>query len=67
MTYKVTAFIPDMGSYTTNAKGSAMETVEENALWDFNSARRHDGLPELTLEQFRAFIESGNVKFKPIH
>lgn len=67
MNYKVTAFIPDMGSYTTTAHGSLMETVEENALWDFNSARRHDRLPELTLEQFQDYRAKGNVKFAEIH
>ena len=37
----------NMGSYSTVAKASPMETVEENALWDYNSARAHDGLPPL--------------------
>lgn len=64
--YKVTAFIPGMGSYTTNAKGSMMETVLENALWDFNSARGHDGLPHLTLKQFTGYIVDGDVKFTAI-
>lgn len=65
--YKVTAFIPDMGSYTTVAHANGTETVEENALWDFNSARRHDGLPEMTLADFKDYIGAGNVKFKLIN
>lgn len=66
MKFKVTAFIPDMGSYTTVATESNSETKEENALWDFNSARRHDGLPEFTIEQFLKLIDSKNVKFSPL-
>jgi hypothetical protein len=49
MRYKVTfPFMDDMGSYgPIFASSNTMETKEENALWDLNSARRHDGLPEL--------------------
>jgi hypothetical protein len=66
--YKVTGFIPDMGSYTTTARATgAMESAIENALWDFNSARDHDGLPHLTLDEFNSHIQGGNVKFTPIH
>lgn len=64
--FKVKAFISDMGSYTTVAKESHMETKEGNALSDFNSARRHDDLPELTMEQFQEHITSGNVTFTEI-
>jgi hypothetical protein len=66
MQYKVTAFIPDMGSYTTIAKASHGETVEENALWDINSARRHDGLPELGLKDISHYRRRGNIRFTPI-
>ena len=38
----------DMSSFSTNAKSSPMETVEENALWDYNRSREHDGLPPLS-------------------
>jgi hypothetical protein len=38
----------DMGSYKTTCSGSLMETHQENALWDYNSARAHDGLPPLS-------------------
>lgn len=66
MRYKVTAFIPDMGSYTTVATESRHESKEENALWDFNSARRHDGLPEFTLGEFIDQIWLKRVTFTPI-
>jgi hypothetical protein len=32
---------------TIYCKASAMETTEENALWDYNRIRAHDGLPPL--------------------
>ncbi len=42
------AFIPDMGSISAmSITGSYGETKEEQALWQINSMRRHDGLPEL--------------------
>lgn len=48
-----------MSSYFTNAKGSNRETVRENALWHYNSARDHDGLPPVRrLPQ--------KTKFKPV-
>lgn len=37
----------DMSSYHTNATPSPSETVEDNALWQYNSARSHDNLPPL--------------------
>jgi hypothetical protein len=46
-TFKVQMFRDDMGSYTTNAHSW------EDLLWDVNSARDHDGLPHLTLEQLK--------------
>lgn len=67
MKYQVNLFIPDMGSYKTIAKESHGETVEENALWDINSARRHDGLTELSLDDLKAHTIKGNVKWKPIY
>lgn len=49
MTYKVT--VPptsEVGSYSRTCKASAMETYRQNALWDYNHARAHDGLPPLS-------------------
>lgn len=46
MNYKVT--VPptsEMGSYTTTAHKTYHETMRQNALSDYNSARAHDGLP----------------------
>ena len=48
MRYKV--YVPptyEMGDYRTVVNSSDAETVEQNALWDYNSAREHDGLPPL--------------------
>lgn len=36
-----------MGSYTTIATEYTMESKEDNALWDYNNARAHDGLKPL--------------------
>lgn len=45
MYYKVNFPVTrDMGPYSTIAHESALETKEENALWDYNRARAHDGL-----------------------
>jgi len=44
--YKVT--VPptmQMGSYSTTARDREFESKEQEALWDYNSAREHDGLP----------------------
>jgi hypothetical protein len=46
-TFKVQLFRGDMGSYTTNAHSW------EDLLWHVNSARDHDGLPHLDLEQLK--------------
>ena len=38
----------EMGSYTTRTETSGKwghETYRQKALWDYNSARAHDGLP----------------------
>jgi len=45
--FKVELYRGDMGSYTTNARSW------EDLLWHVNSARDHDGLPHLTLEQLK--------------
>ena len=34
----------DMGSYKTVARGGALESLAQNALWYYNDARAHDGL-----------------------
>jgi hypothetical protein len=38
----------EMGSYTGHASASHGETLAANALWHYNSARAHDGLPPLS-------------------
>ena len=38
----------DQGSYSCIASASYMETMKQNALWAYNSARAHDGLPPLS-------------------
>ena len=47
--YRVTVpFQDDMGSISPFvATSSHMETAQENALWEINSMRDHDGLPRL--------------------
>lgn len=37
----------DMGPNSIIATPSYLESVEENALWHYNSARAHDGLKPL--------------------
>jgi hypothetical protein len=37
----------NMSSFKTMCHATAMETKEENALWDYNHARGHDGLHPL--------------------
>lgn len=46
-TYKVTfPATNDLGSFTeNNIFASFMESEEDNALWHYNKAREHDGLP----------------------
>jgi len=46
-TFRVQMYRGDMGSYTTNAHSW------EDLLWHVNSARDHDGLPHITLEQLK--------------
>jgi hypothetical protein len=46
-TFRVEMFRGDMGSYTTKAHSW------EDLLWDVNSARDHDGLAHITLEQLK--------------
>ena len=38
----------DQGSYSCIASASYCETMKQNALWAYNSARDHDGLPPLS-------------------
>ena len=48
MKYKVN--VPptaEQGSYTTIVKSGTNETINQQALWDYNSARAHDGLPSI--------------------
>lgn len=49
MKYRMeSTFIPDMGSISAmDMTETRYETKEEQALWQINSMRRHDGLPEL--------------------
>jgi hypothetical protein len=37
----------EMGSFHTTARDREFESKEQEALWDYNSAREHDGLPPL--------------------
>ena len=46
-TFKVQMYRDDMGSYTTNAHSW------EDLLWHVNSARDHDGLEQIDLEQLK--------------
>lgn len=40
----------DQGSFTCTARGGRNETMRQNALWHYNSARAHDGqLPLLRM------------------
>jgi hypothetical protein len=46
MKYKVN--VPptmEQGSYKCIAEASYSETMRQNALWQYNKAREHDGLP----------------------
>ena len=49
MRYKaIIPFTDDMGSVSPiMCEDSLMESAEENALWQLNSMRDHDGLPHL--------------------
>lgn len=47
---KYTVTVPptaEQGSYKTVVTGSAYQTMKQEALQDYNSARAHDGLPPL--------------------
>lgn len=35
----------EQGSYRITVSDSRYETYRQNALWNYNSAREHDGLP----------------------
>ena len=37
----------EMGSYSTKVTGAYTQSKEKEALWDYNSARAHDGLRKL--------------------
>lgn len=37
----------EQGSYSTQVRPAGTETLAAAALWDYNSARAHDGLPPL--------------------
>jgi hypothetical protein len=40
------SFTDDMGSYVGfHVEGRNMDQAKEEALWHYNSARNHDGLP----------------------
>jgi hypothetical protein len=60
--YKVTIpFQDDMGSIAPFiAKSTTLLSAREDALWEFNSMRRHDGLPE------RKRLPNG-TKFEPVY
>jgi hypothetical protein len=50
MSKKYTCKVPTtrlMSSFSTVCEANSQETKEENALWDYNNARAHDGLPPL--------------------
>ncbi len=38
----------EVGSYTTNTSTGGRETYRKKALWNYNSARAHDGLPPVS-------------------
>ena len=49
----------DQGSYIGGCSASYGETLAQSALWDYNSARAHDGLPPLSR------MPAGTVYHKP--
>ena len=51
----------EMGSYRTGGSESLSESAEENALWQYNSARAHDGLEPLSLEDA---LELMSIEYK---
>jgi hypothetical protein len=51
MSRSITFTVPptsEQGSYQGTASASYGETLAQSALWDYNSARAHDGLPPLS-------------------
>jgi len=57
-------FLDDMGETgPIVCRSSLMESKEENALWEINSTRRHDGLVELSLDEFQDLIWLKRVQF----
>jgi len=62
MKYKATYNCPDIGPFWTYATESPMETKEENALWNYNSSRAHDGLkPKSKLPKGFIFQKVKNI------
>lgn len=57
---KLTMFKDDMGSYTTNCRGL------DDALWDINSARDHDGLRHIDMDDLLRMIRNGDAKLTRI-
>ena len=49
----------EQGSHSGTASASYGETLAQSALWDYNSARAHDGLPPL------ARMPAGTVYHRP--
>lgn len=49
-----------MGSYQSTASASYFETLAQSALWDYNNARAHDGLPPLRR------MPAGTVYHRPV-
>jgi hypothetical protein len=49
----------EMGSYFGYASDAYAESLAQSALWDYNSARAHDGLPPLSR------MPRGTVYHKP--
>jgi hypothetical protein len=66
--YKVT--VPptmEQGSYTTTVTtrgGWFSESIAKQALWDYNSARAHDGLPPLSRMPKGTRYEPADSRFK---
>lgn len=62
MTTNVRFTVPptrEVGSYSGTCSASYGETLAQSALWDYNSARAHDGLPPLSR------MPAGTVYHKP--
>lgn len=52
--YKLIMFRDDMGSYTTNCNDL------DDALWEINSARDHDGLKHIDLDELKRMLRGTN-------